>query len=75
VITLGTVAHADFTAYGFPLYMLVVNLVLFTVAAFPLARVVRGREKLPPGLRTGRFRTGRHAAPHHLRAGAVPALR
>jgi hypothetical protein len=41
LITVGTVAHGDFIAYGFPLYMLVVNVTLFAFAALPLARIVR----------------------------------
>jgi hypothetical protein len=58
--TLGTVAHGGFTAYGFPLYMLLVNVVLFAFAALPLARIVRKAmraDRLPPS------RTRRHAVP------------
>ena len=71
VITLGTVAHGDFTAYGFPLYMLVVNVILFAVAAFPLAWLVSGRETLPRrGRRTRRFRPARHGIPRGHRPAA-----
>jgi hypothetical protein len=41
LVTLGTVDGGDFTAYGFPLYMLLVNVTLFAFAAFPLARALR----------------------------------
>lgn len=75
LVTLGTVAHDDFVAYGFPLYMLAINVTLFTFAAFPLARILRGRRTLPRGRRARRLRAGRHATPRRLRGGAVPVLR
>jgi len=37
LVTLGTVDGGGFTAYGFPLYMLLVNVTLFAFAALPLA--------------------------------------
>jgi hypothetical protein len=43
LIALGTVEHPDFTAYGFPLYVLLVNLVLFLLIALPVAGTARLR--------------------------------
>jgi hypothetical protein len=65
LLTIGTVTHGGFTAYGFPVYMLVVNGVLFAFATLPLAPIVRGRceDLLPPGVRARRFGPGRHATP------------
>ena len=39
LIALGTVEHPGFTAYGFPLYVLLVNLVLFVFIALPVAKI------------------------------------
>ena len=39
--TLGAADDPDFTAYGFPLYVLLVNVVLFAFAAFPVAEIAR----------------------------------
>ena len=59
LLTLGTVAGGDLTTYGFPLYMLLVNVVLFAFATLPLARVVRAMTcPRPP----------RHAIPRGYRA-------
>ena len=58
LVTLGTVAGGDVAAYAFPLYMLLVNLALFAVAALPIARVVR---------RVTRPRPPRHAIPRGYR--------
>lgn len=41
LITLGTVEDGGFTAYGFPLYMLSINVILFAYATLPLARIAR----------------------------------
>jgi hypothetical protein len=41
LFTLGTVEHGGFIAYGFPVYMLIVNVTLFAFAALPVARIVR----------------------------------
>lgn len=40
-VTLLTVERWTFTVYGFPLYMLVVNTAIFSIASFPVASVVR----------------------------------
>jgi hypothetical protein len=65
LVTLGTVAHGDFTAYGFPLYMLLVNVTLFAFAAFPLARMLRRAQ--PWGRRAGLLHPPRHAIPRGYR--------
>lgn len=73
LLTVGTVTDGGFVAYGFPLYMLVVNGVLFAFATLPLAPVVRGRrgDLLPPGVPARRFGPGRHATPAGPPATAV----
>ena len=43
LIALGTVEHPDFTACGFPLYVLLVNVVLFVLTALPVAGIARRR--------------------------------
>jgi hypothetical protein len=61
LVTLGTVDGGGFIAYGFPLYMLLVNVTLFAFAALPLARLVRRRPApaaaprhgIPAGYRVG----------------------
>jgi hypothetical protein len=60
LVTLGTVDGGGFTAYGFPLYMLLINVTLFAFAALPLARLARRpataaapRHGIPPGFRVG----------------------
>ena len=58
LVTLGTVAEPDPTVYAFPLYMLLVNVVLFAFAALPIGRVVR---------RMTRPRAPRHAIPRGYR--------
>jgi hypothetical protein len=60
LITLGTVVDGGFTAHGFPLYMLSINVVLFAFATLPLARIAR-RAAVP----------GRHGIPRGYRAGAT----
>jgi hypothetical protein len=62
LVTLGTVDGGGFIAYGFPLYMLLVNVVLFAFAALPLARMAHRRlaaliseprHGIPAGFRPG----------------------
>jgi hypothetical protein len=77
LITLGTVEHGDFTAYGFPLYMLLVNVVLFAFAALPLARILRRATR--SGRRADRIAPAgapRHGIPrgHRVGARAVPGF-
>jgi hypothetical protein len=69
LITLGTVDSGGFTAYGFPLYMLLINVTLFTFAAFPLARILR-RTALPQATRRRR-----HAVPRGYRPVVLPFSR
>ena len=41
VVTLLTVESWTFTVYGFPLYMLMVNAAIFSVASFPVGSAIR----------------------------------
>jgi hypothetical protein len=65
LVTLGTVEHGGFTAYGFPLYMLLINVTLFAFAAFPLARMLRRAQ--PWERRSGLLHPPRHAIPRGYR--------
>jgi len=75
LVTLGTVERGDFTSFGFPLYILLINVTLFAFAALPIARLVAGRpesDRLPGPAR--RTRPRRHGLPPGYRP-ALPSPR
>jgi hypothetical protein len=76
LVTLGTIDGGDFTSYGFPLYILLINVALFAFAAMPVARIVAGTtdtERLADVVSPARPR--RHGIPPGYRPAAVPAPR
>jgi hypothetical protein len=50
IVTLFTIQDWRFAVYGFPLYMLLINMVIFSVASFPVASTAHQT----PALRRGR---------------------
>ena len=76
LITMGTVDDGDFVAYGFPVYIFLINVALFAFAALPVARIAAGTAE------TGRLadlvpptRPRRHGIPPGYRPAALPSPR